>query len=164
MNNMRISTKVMYGAKAALELSLRYGSGPVIVHEIAEIHKISWRYLEQILNTLRISGLVISTRGAKGGYELTKAPSEITIGDIVRSLEGPFDVVSHIRAQDFGKVEDCVTFFVWKEVNEAIENVLNSITLEELAAQHRKVTKHDHPDDEFRMKKLNEKSGNLLPV
>ncbi len=136
---MKITTKGRYGARAVLELTLRYGSGPVMVREISESQEISERYLEQILNTLRTSGLVKSTRGAKGGYELSKAPSEITVGDIIRSLEGPLDVVSCLGDYDCEKEAECATFYVWKEVKEAIEKVLDSITLKELATRKRKL-------------------------
>ena len=132
---MKISTKGRYGVRAILELSLRYGSGPVMVREISESQEISERYLEHILNTLRTSGLLISTRGAKGGYELAKPPSEITLGEIVRTLEGPLDVVSCTGDYECKRMVKCATFNVWKEVKEKIENVLNSITLEKLAEQ-----------------------------
>ena len=136
---MKISTKGRYGARAALELSLRYGSGPVMVREISESQEISERYLEHILNTLRTSGLVKSTRGAKGGYELAKAPSEITLGDIVRSLEGPLDVVSCTGDYECERVTECATFYVWKEIKETIEKVLNSVTLKNLAERQSKL-------------------------
>ncbi len=139
---MKISTKGRYGARAALELSLRYGSGPVMVREISESQEISERYLENILNTLRISGLVKSTRGAKGGYELAKAPSGITLFDIIRSLEGPLDVVSCTGGYECGKAAECVTISVWKEIKEMIEKVLSSITLEDLADRERKLINH----------------------
>ena len=126
---MKISTKGRYGTRAALELSLRYGSGPVMVREIADSQEISERYLEHILNTLRTSGFLRSTRGPKGGYELARAPSEITLGDIVRSLEGPLDVVSCTGDYECGRASECATFYVWKEIKETIENVLYSITL-----------------------------------
>ena len=132
---MKISTKGRYGARAALELSIRYGSGPVMVREISESQEISERYLENILNTLRTSGLVISTRGAKGGYELAKPPSEITLGEVVRALEGPLDIVSCTGDYECGRMQKCATFYVWKEVKEKIEHVLDSITMEKLAEQ-----------------------------
>jgi Rrf2 family transcriptional regulator, cysteine metabolism repressor len=140
---LKISTKGRYGTRAMLELSLRYGEGPIMVHEIAESQGISVRYLEQILNTLRTSGLVISTRGAKGGYELYKPPSDITVGDIIRALEGPFDVVPCTGEYDCERMGKCVTFQVWKEVKEAIENVLDSVTMKELAERKSKLINND---------------------
>ena len=136
---MKISTKGRYGIRAALELTYRYGSGPVMVREISQSQGISERYLENILNTLRTSGFVISTRGAKGGYELAKTPSRITLYDIVRSLEGPLDVVSCTGGEECEKAGKCATIYVWKEIKEKIENVLRSITLEELAERERKL-------------------------
>ena len=140
---MKISTKGRYGARAALELSLRYGSGPVMVREISESQGISERYLENILNKLRTSGLVMSTRGAKGGYELAKPPSEITLGEVVRSLEGPLDIVSCTGDYKCRRMSKCATFYVWKEVKEKIENVLDSITLEKLAEQQCRLTNQE---------------------
>ena len=138
---MKISTKGRYGARAALELSLRYGSGPVMVREISKSRGISERYLENILNTLRTSGLVKSTRGAGGGYELAKAPSGITLYDIIRSLEGPLDVVSCTTGgHECERMAECATVFVWNVIKEKIENVLSSVTLEDLAERERKLT------------------------
>ena len=139
---MKISTKGRYGARAALELSLRYGSGPVMVREISKSRGISERYLENILNTLRTSGLVKSTRGAGGGYELAKAPSGITLYDIIRSLEGPLDVVSCTGSHECERMAECATVFVWTEIKEKIENVLSSVTLEDLAERERKLINH----------------------
>ena len=136
---MKISTKGRYGARAALELATRFGDGPIMVREIAENQGISERYLEQILNTLRTSGIVKSTRGARGGYELARLPSEIMLGDIVRALEGPFDIVSCTKARDCGREKACATYTVWEEVKAAIEGVLDSISLEDLAERHRKL-------------------------
>ena len=138
---MKISTKGRYGARAALELTIRYGSGPVMVREIAENQDISERYLEHILNRLRTTGLLRSTRGAKGGYELSRPPAEITVGDIIRALEGPLDVVSCTGNYECGRATECATVTVWKEVKEAIENILDSITLEELSKQQQNLIK-----------------------
>lgn len=136
---MKISTKGRYGARAALELALRYGMGPVMVRELAESQDISERYLEQILNTLRTAELVKSTRGARGGYELTRDPSEITIGEIIRALEGPMDVVPCILECDYGKRAECVTCYIWQEVTEAIEKVMDAVTLKDMIERHRKL-------------------------
>ena len=104
---MKITTKGRYGVRAALELALGYGSGPVMVREIAEKQDISERYLEHILNRLRTAGLLRSTRGAKGGYELSRPPAEITVGDIVRTLEGPLDIVSCTGDYECGRARGC---------------------------------------------------------
>lgn len=133
---MKLSTKGRYGARAALELALKYGSGPVMVRQIAVNQDISVRYLEHILNALRASGIVKSTRGAKGGYELGQKPSEITLGQIIRSLEGPMDIVSCTDNRDCERSPQCIMCEVWGEVKEAIEHVVNSITLEDMVKKH----------------------------
>ena len=136
---MKLSTKGRYGARAALELALRYGAGPIMVREIAESQDISERYLEHILNSLRASGIVRSTRGARGGYELAKTPSSITLGDVVRSLEGPLDIVSCTQDEDCQRSDQCVTMQVWRDVREAIEGVVDNVTLDDLVQRFRAV-------------------------
>jgi Rrf2 family protein len=133
---VKLSTKGRYGARAGLELALRYNSGPVMVREIAASQEISMRYLEHILNSLRSSGIVKSTRGAKGGYELSKAPGDVSLGDIVRSLEGPLDIVSCTNDKDCEKTHNCVMYSVWKEVKESMESLLDGITLEDLVNKY----------------------------
>jgi Rrf2 family protein len=140
---MKISTKGRYGVRAALELAIRYGQGPVMVREIAEIQNISERYLEQILNSLRTSNLVKSTRGAKGGYELAKHPSQITMASIVLSLEGPIDVVNCTGEENCGMRSSCAATTVWSEIKTAIEKVLDSITLDDLAEKQRALSKNN---------------------
>ncbi len=137
--SMKISTKGRYGARAALELALGYGSGPIMVREIAGNQEISERYLEQILNNLRTSELVKSTRGAKGGYELAKPPSDITLGEIIRALEGPLDIVPCSQECEYGKRKECATCHVWKDVKDSIEQVLDAVSLEDLAERHNKL-------------------------
>jgi Rrf2 family transcriptional regulator, cysteine metabolism repressor len=133
---MKLSTKGRYGARAALELALRYNEGPVMVKDIAESQNISERYLEHILNSLRVSGVVKSTRGAHGGYELSKSPELITLGEVIRSLEGPIEIVSCTRNNVCDRTESCVTFGIWCEVRNAVENVLDSITLADMVKRH----------------------------
>ena len=84
---MRVSTRVMYGLRAMCVLAMHYGRGPLSVARIAEMEKISFPYLEQLLNRLRKEGFVKSLRGAKGGYTLTRPPRDITVGKMVQALE-----------------------------------------------------------------------------
>ncbi len=133
---VKLSTKGRYGTRAGLELALRYNTGPIMVREIAAHQNISMRYLEHILNSLRSSGIVKSTRGAKGGYELSKAPVDVTIGDIVRSLEGPLDIVSCTNGMECDKISNCVMHYVWKDVKESMESLLDGITLEDLVNKY----------------------------
>lgn len=136
---MKLSTKGRYGARASIELAIRYGEGPVMVREIAENQDISERYLEHILNTLRASGLVRSTRGARGGYELARHPSAITLGDIISSLEGPMDIVSCTGDMNCPKISQCVMCEVWCDIKNSIESILNNYTLQDAAERHRQL-------------------------
>jgi Rrf2 family protein len=141
---MKLSTKGRYGARAVLELAVRYGSGPVMVKEIAVNQGISERYLEHILNTLRTAGLVKSTRGAKGGYELSKPPSKITLGVIVRALEGPMDIAPCVDEGECSRSSECVMYGIWKKVKESIDSVLDAITLEDMVMKNREIQAQAH--------------------
>ena len=133
---MKLSTKGRYGARASLELALRYGSGPVMVKEIAASQDISERYLEHILNALRAAGILKSTRGARGGYELSKEPSDITLGEIIRTLEGPLDIVPCSGSVGCPKISRCVMYGIWNEIKSSIDDIIDGITLREMVDRH----------------------------
>lgn len=133
---MKLSTWGRYGARASLELALRYGSGLVTVREIGDSQNISARYLEQIMIRLRVSGIVKSIRGNKGGYELTRNPDEITLGDILRAIEGPMDIVHCTEDGDCIRIEKCAMNLIWEDVKHAIEEVVDSITLHDMVLRH----------------------------
>ena len=139
---MKLSTKGRYGARAAIELALKYGSGPVMVRQIAVNQDISVRYLEHILNALRASAIVRSTRGARGGYELARKPSDITLGDIIRSLEGPLDIVPCIDENECERITECIMNCIWSDVKNAIESVIDSLTLEDMIKKHNEIKQH----------------------
>ena len=139
---MKLSTKGRYGARAALELAVRYGSGPVMVRQIAKSQNISVRYLEHILNALRAASIVKSTRGARGGYELARKPEQITLGDIIRSLEGPLDIVSCTEDHGCERLTECIMVDIWREVKIAIENIIDSVTLADMAGKLNALNKH----------------------
>ena len=85
---MRLSTRGRYGLKAMYQLACHYGEGPISLNSIAEEQDLSENYLEQLVATLRKEGLLNSVRGAQGGYMLAKPPEDITVGNILRTLEG----------------------------------------------------------------------------
>jgi len=109
-----------------LDLSLRFGQGPTQSAEIAERQSIPESYLVQLLNQLRKAGLVRSIRGPKGGHELQRHPESVAVGDVLDILEGPIDLLGE------GKKLDDVFRDVWRDVEEAIQNVLTSVTFAEL--------------------------------
>lgn len=110
-----------------IELAKNYGEGPVSLKAIAQSNDLSEHYLEQLVAPLRNAGLVKSIRGAYGGYLLGKDPGEITSGDIIRVLEGPITPVEGIEDEEPAKRE------LWIRIRDAIKEVLDSTTLEDLA-------------------------------
>lgn len=132
---MKISTKGHYGVQAMFDLAQHHGEGPISLKSIAERQDLSEHYLEQLIAVLRKSGLVKSVRGAQGGYILAREPADIKVGDIIRVLEGPIAPVECVNDEDPEqclKAEFCITRNVWEKVRISIEDVLDSITLEDM--------------------------------
>jgi Rrf2 family cysteine metabolism transcriptional repressor len=140
---MRLSTRTRYGIRAVFELARHFGKGPVQLRIIAEKQDISAKYLEQLIAILKSGGFVKSIRGSKGGYVLANKPSEIKLSDCVRCLEGQLTTVECVDDSEYcQKSEDCVVKQVWVKVTEAVENILQSITLQDLLdrAENRKTS------------------------
>ncbi len=110
-----------------IALAKKYGEGPVSLKSIAKDHNLSEHYLEQLIAPLRNAILVKSVRGAYGGYMLSKAPKEITAGDIIRVLEGPISPVEVVEDEEPAKRD------LWIKIRDAVKDVLDSTTLEDLA-------------------------------
>lgn len=130
---MKLSTKGRYGLMAMFQLALEFGDEPISLKYIAEKQGLSENYLEQLFSSLKKDGLIQSVRGAQGGYMLTRKPSEITVGQILRSLEGhlaPADCVLHDI--DCSKEDNCATKLVMVKIKESIDSVVDSITLEDM--------------------------------
>jgi len=138
---MKLSTKGKYGVRAVYEVARHYGRGPITIKEISERQGISISYLEQILHKLGKAGLIESVRGPAGGYLLARKPADLTIGDIVRVLEGPI-ALSHClepgESGDCCQTDDCVARMVWAKVGAKIEEALDSISFDNLLQQHQK--------------------------
>lgn len=109
-----------------MELAQHFGEGPISLKSIAQKHDLSEHYLEQLVAPLRNAELVKSVRGAYGGYIITKNPEEITAGDIIRVLEGPISPV------EFEEEEDPAKRNLWLKIRDAISEVLDSTTLQDL--------------------------------
>lgn len=123
---MKISTKGRYGLTIMIELARKYGGGPISLKSIAEDNDLSAHYLEQLAAPLRNAGLIKSIRGAYGGYVLAQEPSSIKAGDIIRVLEGPIMLVEGIEDEEPAKQA------LWIRVTEAVKEVLDTTTLEDL--------------------------------
>lgn len=130
---LRLSTKGQYGVRAMFEIARSYDSGPITIKAISERQALSVSYLEQILNQLRKAGIIKSVKGPGGGYMLSSAPSSISIGKILKELEGPVAITSCLDPKEGCiRVEGCVTHLLWKSLGENIEAFLDSMTLKDL--------------------------------
>ncbi|MFH1129817.1 MAG: Rrf2 family transcriptional regulator [Pseudomonadota bacterium] len=136
---MKISTRSRYALRAMLELALRKGDGPVLMQDIADEQEVSRKYLDAIFTSLKATGLVRSKRGVGGGYLLAKDPTQIKIGDILRALEGPISLVDCVGDDTLcSRSKVCVTREIWDEIGQAIERILDDMTLADLVDKHRK--------------------------
>lgn len=131
---MKISTKGRYALRLMLDLALHDTGENIALKTIAKRQEISGKYLEQIIGILTKAGFVKSVRGSSGGYRLSKKPEEYTVGDILRLTEGSLAPVSCVENGTVAcdKAETCVTVYVWKELNDAINGVVDNITLADL--------------------------------
>jgi Rrf2 family protein len=136
---MKLSTREQYGVRAMVELARFYGQGPLPLAKVSRLQDISLAYLEQIVASLREAGLLVSTRGAHGGYHLAREPQAITVGDVLRALEGPIALVvcaSEVRQTGRCEREEmCLTRPVWEKVRDSIVTALDSTTLADLTEQ-----------------------------
>lgn len=136
---MKVSTRGRYALRIMLDIALSDSGKPVRVKEIAERQEISEKYMEQIISILNKAGYVRSIRGPQGGYFLTRRPEEYTVGMILRLTEGNMAPVECVEYEDYScpRQEDCVTFLLWKKLDEAIRGVIDSVTLEDLVSWSR---------------------------
>lgn len=141
---MKLSTKGRYGLRAMLDMALSEEEGPIASHTIAQRQEISERYLEQLLIPLKQAGLVKSIRGSQGGYILGRAPRDISVGDIIRVLEGPLapvDCVNELNPDDCKRADICVTRMIWARVRDSIADILDSYSLEDLVNESHNMNK-----------------------
>ncbi len=137
---MKISTRGRYGLRVMIELAAHYGKGPLRMSAIAKKQNVSRKYLHALLTALRSAGMVQSSRGAEGGYELARAPDTITAADIVHVLEGSTAPVECVKNRQLCKRSGtCVARQVWQDLAEAIERVLAGLNLQQLLERQQKV-------------------------
>ncbi|MEN6318049.1 MAG: Rrf2 family transcriptional regulator [Syntrophaceae bacterium] len=130
---MKLSTRSRYGVRLMVELALNYGKGPLYLKDIAKGQNISEKYLSLIIIPLRGVGLVTSTRGAYGGYNLAKDPSQITMKEIVDVLEGDCSLVDCVKnPSTCPRVPICASHDIWAIIEGKISETLSSITLDML--------------------------------
>ena len=126
---MRISAKGEYAIKALLDLALQRERGLIPIQEIAARQAIPQRYLEQVLLSLKRAGLLTSTRGSTGGYHLTRDPEEITVGAVLRAVEGTRATFQANASADLADL--------WLEISEAVSKVVDRVTFGELVTRAR---------------------------
>ncbi len=142
---MKISTKGRYGLRALIDVAQHSEVEPVSISGIASRQDISERYLEQLMALLKKAGLIKSIRGAGGGYVLAKPMEEISVGDVLRALEGNLDPVecAGFQEQDSCKAAGgCVTKYVWQRINDSINRTVDEINVRQLVEESR----HVQPD------------------
>ena len=131
---MKISTKGRYALRLMLDLAIYNTGEPVSLKDVARRQQISEKYLEQIISVLNKAGFVRSVRGAQGGYMLTKEPVEYTVGSVLRLTEGDLAPVSCVGMDsvDCDRRDGCVTVRIWEQLNEAVNNVVDNITVADM--------------------------------
>lgn len=134
---MAVTQKCQYALRAVYELALRQDEAPCKIGVIAESQGIPVRFLENILNGLKGAGFVDSARGKDGGYFLTRGAAEITVGEVIRFVQGPFDPVDCNNRLDVpcGIFDDCVFRPLWEKARLALEAVYDGTTIQDLVDQ-----------------------------
>ncbi len=135
---MRLSTKGEYASRAMLELSRRYGDGPIHSREISDAQVIPQNFLEQILLLLKRAGYLKSRKGPKGGYVLAKPPGEITVAEVIRVMDGPLapiDCVSVMARETCPMEGTCGLRWLWKDVRDAVADILERTTFADLVSR-----------------------------
>ncbi|HOG46336.1 MAG TPA: Rrf2 family transcriptional regulator [Anaerolineae bacterium] len=135
---MRFSAKEQYGLRAMAELASRYGQGQVALSEVAQSQGISLATLEQVVAPLRRAGLLESTRGASGGYALARPPQAISVGDVLRAIDGalvPIPCLEDAGGACCERAHQCATRPVWALVRARLAETLDSLTLADVCRQ-----------------------------
>ncbi len=138
---MKLSTRGRYGIHAMYDLALNVEGGPQSIKAIAEREGIPEAYLEQLIAVLKREGLVNSTRGAQGGYVLARKPEEITVGDVLRALEGGLGLVDCLDEEDAcGKSCACPSRIVWMKLRDGLNAIVDGITLRDMTEDYKRLT------------------------
>ena len=150
MNKMKLSSKGQYAIEAMMNLAINYNSKPVTLTEISGSHTISLSYLEQLFSMLKSSGLVQGVRGPGGGYRLAKAPDQISIADIVVSIEKSSNNSAAKDHANCKKGEDCLAFNLWNQFSDQLSAYLDSISLADVIKDQIVIKRQYHLDETTR--------------
>lgn len=163
MIKMKLSTKGRYGLRALIDLAQHCGDEAVSISSIAARQRISEGYLEQLVAKLKKAELVTSTRGALGGYRLARPAREISVGDILRALEGDLRAVECPGEEGGCQEADlCVTKYVWQRINDSIARTVDEIRLDQLVEESREALRRREALSDYSGEKvcMAEKKGN----
>lgn len=135
---MQISTRGRYGLRAMVDLATYAVDEYVPLNSIAERQNISESYLEQLFSALRKGGLVKSIKGSQGGYTLAGTPQQVTVGAVLRLLEGQLFIASEVvnPENETSTIEYCLAVNLWQKINASISSIVDSITLEDLVESY----------------------------
>lgn len=136
---MILSTKGRYGLKATFELSKNYGLGPVSLKKISEKYGISESYLEQLFAKLKKDGYIDTVRGPQGGYLLAKKPEEITVGMVLRTLEGEITTSDCLNKEVCSRESICATRVIFEKIEKSINDVIDNITLADMYEEQKNI-------------------------
>ena len=131
---MMVSTKGRYALRIMIDLAQHPNDGYISLKEISKRQNVSLKYLEAIISLLNKAGMVDSLRGKEGGYKLSKKPEEYNIGSILRAAEGSLAPVACVACADVvcDKADNCLTFPLWKKLDDIIDNYLESVSLRDV--------------------------------
>lgn len=150
---MKLSTKGRYGLRAVIDLAMHDNEEAVALSQIAERQGISMNYLEQLIAKLKKAGIVNGIRGAQGGYKLAESADKISVGAILRALEGDLSPVdcSEVSGTEGSssctKSDSCVTKYVWKRISDSINEAVDGIMLSELVDENKKIQAENSNND-----------------
>lgn len=134
---MKLTTKTRYGLRAMLALALEESGEPLSIKLIAQQQDIPEAYLEQLMATLKKEGLVVAVRGAQGGYILGTDSAEISVGQIIRALEGSLALVNCVEDEEFCvKSDQCAMHLLWARIHQGIDQIVDGITLGDMVNDH----------------------------
>ena len=146
-----LSMKAKYGLRALTRLARQHGGGPVLIADLATSEAIPRKFLELILLELKRKGLLQSKKGKGGGYNLTRAPSQISVGELIRALEGPIALLPCVSQTAYRRCDECVDELtcgirsVMKEVRDATATILDNTTLEDLVLRSERWASEERP-------------------
>ncbi len=135
---MKVNTRVRYGMRAILRIADAYGTTPISINSISESEEISGKYLEQVVSPLRRAGLVTSHKGVKGGYSLSRPPAEISLLEVINSLDVHPELVECVRRPEIcDRAPECVAHQIWCMLDSRLQEFWRGISLADLLAEFR---------------------------